>query len=104
MKVCKLYQLARLNNEFTLAHKQLLRDRVVVSDDYIETINQNYKDSGRYYEVDEKATIDYYELGKSVQEKRQAEKESKAETVVNAVSEALTEVIEKRGRKPKKIE
>lgn len=99
--VCKLYQLYKLNNAYTLEQKKLERQRCVVSEDYVNLINGSYKDHGKFYEIDETATTTYYEQSKQQIENKAAEAEAKSEKVVSAVSDALTEVIEKRGRKPK---
>ncbi len=99
--VCKLYKLAKMNNVFTLDHKELERPRCVVSEDYVNLINGSYKDNGKFYEIDEAATTTYFEQSVIYITEKAAEAEAKSEKVVSAVSDALTEVIEKRGRKPK---
>lgn len=60
-----------------------------MSSDYVETINANYKDSGKWYEVDEKATAAYFATAKEAKEFKELEKEIEGEEAVKVLRKAL---------------
>jgi hypothetical protein len=74
MVVAALYKLARIDGKFTKEHKTLERSRCVVSEDYVNTINDNYLSTGKLYIVDEKATNTYW--GKNEEPKKKGNKTS----------------------------
>ena len=87
--VCQLFQLARIDNEISKEHKKLIRPRAVITTDYMETVNNNYKDSGKWYEVDEKATATYFATAQESKELKEMEKEIDGEEAVKALKKAL---------------
>ena len=75
MVVAALYKLARIDGKFTKEHKTLERSRCVVSEDYVNTINDNFLSTGKLYIVDEKATNTYW--GKN-EEPKKGKKDNKS--------------------------
>jgi hypothetical protein len=56
MLVCKYYQLLKHGKEFQLKHKELLRSRIIVTEEQVKENNDIYLQTGRWYDVDEEAT------------------------------------------------
>ena len=56
MLVCKYFQLLKYGKAFSKEHREVLRDRIVVSESEVTETNSIYKTKGRWYEIDEKAT------------------------------------------------
>ena len=99
--VADQYQLARLNNEFTKEHKTLLRKGMKVTDEWVNQNNDNFKDSGLLFIVDEKATDAYYATGQRQLQVKAEIKEIEAAKAANTLTNVLTEVVEKKTRKHK---
>lgn len=91
MGVYKSYRLARSGNGFDIEFgKRLERDNHVIANEYAETINQNSKINGLFYEKDEEATK-LYLSGKSfkdVKSKKTQPKSTNKATATDAVIEA----------------
>lgn len=112
INVYKEYQLAQFNGVFDTNLKKVIRDRAVVTDAYANEINANYKDNGRFFELDKEASEKYHEESKLHNEKRAKSKELKkvadgnilADIISSAVKSVTEPKEEKRGRKPKENE
>ncbi len=60
IKVANLYQLGTMNGQVDKDQKKLIQEKVKVTTDWIKQVNDNYKDTMKLYEVDEKATEEYH--------------------------------------------
>ena len=59
--VANLYKLARLDgNKFAKEHKTLVRENAKVHIDWVNQVNNNWQDTGRWYEVNQELTDKYY--------------------------------------------
>jgi hypothetical protein len=54
--VAKLYRLGKDGDKFKQEFKKVLRNRVVVDEDYVKTFNKSTEVSGQMYEIDKEAT------------------------------------------------
>lgn len=104
--VASFYQLMSDANGFREDRRELIRESVKVSRTWADKINSQCTACGKYYEIDEQATADYYESGKAVMAER-----AEAEEAKSAVSEALIDVVKqvnkpkaKKSKKSKKVE
>lgn len=103
--IAKLYQLGQKSGKYTKEFKTLERDNHPVEEKYLEQVNENWMDSGRIYEVDEKATKQWKADFEAKQERREQAKELKnaaSADVLGSVLKAATET--KKGRPKKETE
>lgn len=63
MVVATMYQLARLANGYSDEHKKLVRKNMVITREYAEGMTRDYKNSGKWFDIDEEATS-LYKQGK----------------------------------------
>lgn len=76
MVVCKFYRLARIDGtEFSKDHKKLLRTKALITKDWMEQVNSNWKTNGKLYILDQAATDKYHEESKKDYDIRQANKQ-----------------------------
>lgn len=94
--VADLYQLSRVNGEYSKESKRLLRKGAKIEDDFVEEMNRTEERkidgktkevlvTGKYYEIDKAATEKFYED----QEKNQEKKERDASLRKATSGEAL---------------
>jgi gamma-glutamylcyclotransferase (GGCT)/AIG2-like uncharacterized protein YtfP len=60
--VATLYRLGKAGDSFNKDFKTKLRSKAKVSEDYVNTVNANWKTAGQLYVIDEKATKERDEL------------------------------------------
>lgn len=60
MVVATLYKLLMEDGVFKKENKKVLREKFVVPKDTVEKYNSQYKNCGKFYEVHEKETEEYY--------------------------------------------
>jgi hypothetical protein len=96
MVVCKVYKLFKDGKNFTKESKKVIRNRCVIPRWYALDKNAKWEQNGRWHEINEEATKEYYEVGRKLQEEKRKAKETKGK-----LAEILTNVIEE-GAKPKK--
>jgi hypothetical protein len=89
MVVCKVYKLFKDGENFTKESKKVIRNRCVIPRWYAEDKNAKWKQNGRWHEINEEATKEYYEEGLKRQELKRKAKETKGK-----LAEILTNVIE----------
>lgn len=96
MLVCKLYKLARFEgNQFDQDYKRgkLLRKKALVTEEYYEQINENWKNTGKMYVVDKKATEQWKEENAMwLEEKSEAKKTAKTLENLGQLAEALGKI------------
>ena len=97
MVVAKMYQLARLNGKYSKEHKELRRSRVVITRDYAEGINNDYKNNGKLYEIDEEATIEYHKIGKQRQSENLEAKQNA--DILTEMANEITNTVKKSRKK-----
>lgn len=114
MVVCKFYKLARIDGvNFTKDHKDLLRDKAVITKDWMAKINENWKSNGKLYILDQAATDKYHEDSKKQYDIRIANKqlnskglqqlgEGLQQLMVDKVANTPKEPIVKKKPEPKK--
>lgn len=102
-----LYQLSMLNGKPLKEHKTVIREKMKVHDNWANDINNNWQDSGRLFEVDKKATEDYYLKSEIDNETRKKIAELKDEKHIEVLTKAIgtaVEVTAKKGRPTKQKE
>jgi hypothetical protein len=57
--VCNVYQLGIMNGQVDTENKKLIRSGAKVEESYAKQVNDNYKDTMKLYEKDNKASADY---------------------------------------------
>lgn len=88
-KVYRLYQLLRNENGYVQDGKKCIRDRVVITEEMADELNQNWQSRGKFYELDKKATEKHEADIKALNEKRKRNKEMKEALAVSKINEAL---------------
>lgn len=98
MVVAELYQLGRGADGFTKDFKTKVRDKGIVPRSIVEKINSQWKNSGKWYEVDESETGRRFSEGEErVKEIKEAE--SDASELGKVMADTLKSV--KKTKKPK---
>jgi len=95
MVVCKVYKLFKDGKNFTKEGKKVTRNRCVIPRWYAEDKNAKWLQNGRWHEINEKATEEYYEVELAKKEQEREDEKEKGE-----LKEILTGVI-KEGVKTK---
>jgi len=60
--VATLYRLGKAGDSFNKDFKTKMRSKAKVTEDYVNTVNANWKTAGQLYVIDEKATKERDEL------------------------------------------
>lgn len=97
--IAKLYRLASIKNRYSLDHKEIDRPKAIVERQYAEANNENYINTGLWYEIDEKATNEWKQ---KLEDKKQiAEQRKELKQAANAaiLSDAINKVIEQKIKK-----
>jgi len=61
LSVYSVHQAEKVNGKFQKKFSKVVREEVKVVPSYAETCNENYKNSGKYYELNEDLTKDLHE-------------------------------------------
>jgi len=94
MVMCNVYKLLRDGNHFSKESKKLIREKIILSRDYVEEKNKNCLENGIWHEKLEKETSEAYEYGKILAKKRLED-----EKVADKLKDVLTDVIKKGTKK-----
>ena len=90
MVVCNVYKLFKDGKNYTKQGKVIKRNNLALTRDYVEEKNNNWTNVGLWHEIDEDATVHFYE------ERELRRKEKKAAAKVSGhLNEVLVDVIKK---------
>jgi len=89
MVVCNIYELLKRGKEFTKEGKVLKRSNSVITRDWADEKNNDWKNSGLWFEIDDEKTSEYYKKGEL---KRQMRKE--AEDKKNKLTEMASNMLD----------
>jgi hypothetical protein len=92
--VADLYQLAMIDGKTSKEHKKLIRKGVKVQEDWVNSTNDNWQDTSKVYEIDKKATEEYYAKSAETNELRTREKELKQAANVDVLKQVVSTAVE----------
>lgn len=98
--VADLYQLQRMNGKFTVQHKTLVHPKQKVTESYVNEINENSEENGRFYIIDEEATKKNHEA-REQHMKALEMREQAAKITPEAILGALSNSAKKEVKEPK---
>ena len=103
MVVCKVYKLFRDGESFTKDSKKVIRTRRVIPRWYAEDKNAKWEQNGRWHEINEEATKEYYEVGRAKQAQKREDEKVKGE-LKDILTRVIKEGVKNKAPKKEKVE